>query len=189
MLSHTMTRSTTHAPCHLFRFTCASTFIQQSATHFKSTTRCRTYLRLSSVCHTHIKMTSTMLKCSSCKEDKDLSCFTKSKTSRGYNYFCKKCVYLNRKNKNQPSQTPCVSTIKINKLDVVMGVALKYTSNYKEFEEVILSFINTIELDSLCEVSFKLCRQLYPNHYINLVQSLCKVVKQVEDGEVVEHAH
>lgn len=125
------------------------------------------------------------LTCSCCKQEKEASQFSKCPTKRGYNYHCKACVNERTKEKrkqpissnNQPSTSMVVSSNQSNNMVVVvMETALKYTSNFEQFVEVMSSFRNVVDFQFLCDVSFKYCRQHYPDDYKTLITTMLEML-------------
>ena len=68
-----------------------------------------------------------------------------------------------------------IDDMKLTIHGIVVENALKHTSDFAEFLEVINEVKNAVDLDVLCEISFKMCRSLYPDEYTQLIEQMCQL--------------
>lgn len=115
-------------------------------------------------------MEDNKLKCSSCKEMKHLSKFSKSKTTRGYQYTCKDCSTTNVVHRDTKTLQGC------HKGSVLMN-ALLNCPHYNTFIKIINEASDDINDDAI----FKLVAKKYPDYYYDVYMALKSKCKKTQD--------
>lgn len=108
-------------------------------------------------------MNATQLECSKCKEQKDISRFSKAKTKRGYQYICKDCSCNSQCSKVQDD------TKNVNECKDKMSMnALLNCPQYDTFMKIIHDMTDDLDYEAI----FKLASKKYPDNYYDIYLTL-----------------